>query len=109
MVAISEISNRSRYRNVMELNFLFSDEKRSKSSEYLSMEPGPSHYFTDDVKAMNPLIPEIHNHRENCVTVKVSRRTQKVEIFLANERSGLAFFSTDLGTISEVMLSLFLE
>ena len=31
--------------------------------------------------------------------VKVSRRTQKVEVHLANERSGLAFFSTDLGHI----------
>ena len=29
-------------------------------------------------------------------TVKVSRRTQKVEIYLANEGSGLAFFITDL-------------
>ena len=31
--------------------------------------------------------------------VKVSRRTQKVGIYLANEGSGLAFFSTDLGLI----------
>ena len=29
----------------------------------------------------------------------MSRRTQNVEIYLANERSGLAFFSTDLGHI----------
>ena len=29
----------------------------------------------------------------------MSRRTQKVEIYLANEGSGLAFFSTDLGHI----------
>ena len=27
----------------------------------------------------------------------MSRRTQNVEIYLANERSGLAFFNTDLG------------
>ena len=45
------------------------------------------------------LIQERHNHRENCITVKVSRRTQKVEIYLANERSVPAFFSTDLGHI----------
>ena len=48
---------------------------------------------------MNTLIQERHNHSENCVTVKMSRRTQKVEIYLANEGSGLAFFSTDLGHI----------
>ena len=29
----------------------------------------------------------------------MSRRTQKIEIYLANERSGLAFFCTDLGHI----------
>ena len=48
---------------------------------------------------MNTLIPERPNHSENSITVKVSRRTQKVEIYLANEGSGLAFFSTDLGHI----------
>ena len=48
---------------------------------------------------MNTLIQEIHNHRENCITVKVSRRTQKVEIYHANEVSGLAFFSTGRGHI----------
>ena len=50
---------------------------------------------------MNTLIQERHNHSENCITVKVSRRAldQKVEIYLANEGSSLAFFSTDLGHI----------
>ena len=42
---------------------------------------------------------EKHKESEICVTVKVSRRTQKNEIYLANEGSGLAFFSTDLGHI----------
>ena len=46
---------------------------------------------------MNILIQERRNHSENCITVKVSRRTQKVEIYLANEGSGLPFFNTDLG------------
>ena len=46
---------------------------------------------------MNILIQERHNHSENCIKVKVSRRTQKNEIYLANEGSGLAFFSTGLG------------
>ena len=46
---------------------------------------------------MNTLIPERNNHNETCLTVKVSRRTQKVVIMLANDSSGLAFCSTDFG------------
>ena len=51
----------------------------------------------DFVEAMNTLIQERHNHSEFCITIKVSRRTQKVEIYLAIEGSCLAFFFTDLG------------
>ena len=75
------------------------DKKFSKWSEFYYLEPGLYPSITDIVEAMNTLIQERHNHSENCITVKVSRRTQKVEIYLANERSGLAFFSTDLGHI----------
>ena len=49
---------------------------------------------------MNTLIQERHSHSKNCITLNVSRRRQKVEIYLANEGSGLAFFSMDLGHIS---------
>ena len=45
---------------------------------------------------MNTLIQKKHNHSEICITVEVSQRMQKVEIYLATEGSGLAFFSTDL-------------
>ena len=48
---------------------------------------------------MNTLIQERNNHNETCITVKVSRRTQKVVITLANDGSGVAFCSTDLGHI----------
>ena len=58
---------------------------------------------------MNTLIQEIHNHTKNGIRVKVSRRTQKVEIYLANEGSGLALFSMDLGSFSDVMLVMNLE
>ena len=44
---------------------------------------------------MNTLIHERNNDNETCITIKVSRRTQKVVIMLANESSGLAFRSTD--------------
>ena len=46
---------------------------------------------------MNTLIQERNKHNETCITVKVSRRTQKVVIMLANDSSGLAFCSNDLG------------
>ena len=39
------------------------------------------------------------NHNETCITVKVSRRTQKVVIMLASDTSGFVFCSTDLGHI----------
>ena len=48
---------------------------------------------------MNTLIQEKNNYNETCITVKVSRRTKKVVNMLANDTSGLAFCSTDLGQI----------
>ena len=48
---------------------------------------------------MNAPIQERNNHNETYITVKVCRRTQKVVIMLANNTSGLAFCSTDLGHI----------
>ena len=53
---------------------------------------------------MNILIQERHNHSKNCIKVKVSRRTQKVEIYLANERSCLKFLSKDLGHIFGIIV-----
>ena len=87
------------YQNVTEGKFLFFDKKLSNSSEFYYLEPGFYPSNRDFVEAMNTLLQDRHNHSENCITVKVSRRTQKVEIYLANEGSGLAFFSTDLGQI----------
>ena len=98
-VAISEIFYPSMYQNVMEGKFMFFDKKLSKSSEFSYLEPGLYPSITDIVEAMNILIQERHNHCQNCIKVKVSRRTQKIEISFANEGSGLAFFSTDLGHI----------
>ena len=98
-VAISEISYPSRYQNVTEGKFMFFDKKLSKSSEFYYLEPGLYPSITDIVEAMNILIQERHNHSENCIKLKLSRKTQNVEIYLAKEASGLALFSTDLGHI----------
>ena len=98
-VAISEISYPSMYQNVTEGKFMFFDKRLSKTLEFYYLETGLYPSITDIVEATNILIQEKHNHSENCIKMKVSRRMQKVEIYLANEGFGLAFFSTDLGHI----------
>ena len=96
-VAISEFSYPSIYQNVTEGKFMFYDEKLSKTTEAYYLEPDLCSSITDIVEAMNTLIQERNNHRDTCVTIKDSRVTQKVKVFLANEESSLAIFSTDLG------------
>ena len=76
---------------------MFYDEKLSKTTEAYYLEPGLYSSITDIVEAMNTLIQEGNNHRDTCITIKVSRVTQEVKLYLANEDSSLAFFSTDLG------------
>ena len=98
-VAVSEISYPSIYQNITEGYFEFFDEKLSKSTSPYNLEPGLYTSITDIVEAMNTLIQERNNHNETCITVKVSRRSQKIVIILANDFSGLAFFNTDLGHI----------
>ena len=46
---------------------------------------------------MNTIIQERHNHSGSCITRKVFRRKQKVQIKHANEGSGPKFFSTEFG------------
>ena len=67
-----------------------------KSSEFYYLEPGLYPSFTDMVEAKNNLIQERHNHSKSCIRVKLPQRTQNVEIFLANEETGLVFFNTYL-------------
>ena len=98
-VAISEISYPSMYQNITEGKFKFSDEKLSNFTSTYNLEPGLYTSITDIVEAMNTLIQERNNHNETCITFKVSRRTQKVVIIVANNSSGLAFCSIDLGHI----------
>ena len=78
---------------------MFYDEELSKTTEAYYLEPGLYSSITDIVEAMNTLIQERNNHRDTCITIKVSRVTQKVKVYLANEESSLAIFSTDLGHI----------
>ena len=107
-VSISEISYQSMYQNITEGYFKFFDEKFSKTTSTYNLQPGLYTSITDIVEAMNTLIQERNNHNETCITVKVSRRSQKVVIIFANDTSGLAFRSTDwvtfLGTMWETNL-----
>ena len=86
-VAISEISYPSMYQNVTEGKFKFYDDKLSKTTEAYYLEPGLYSSITDIVEAMNTLIQERNNHRDTCITIKVSTVTQKVKVYLANEES----------------------
>ena len=95
-VTNSEISYPSMYQKVTEGKFMFYDEKLSKTTEAYYLEPGQYFSITDIVERTNTLIQERNNHREICITIKVSRLTQKVKVYLANEESSLAIFSTDL-------------
>ena len=96
-VAISEISYPSMYQNITEGKFKSFNEKLSKSTSTYNLEHGIYTSITDIVEAMNTLIQERNHHNETCITVEVSRRTQKVVIMLANDTSGLAFCSINLG------------
>ena len=92
-VATSEISYTFLYQNITEGNFKFSDEKCSKSTSTYNLEPGLYTCITDIVEDMNTLIQEGNNHNETCITVKVSRRTQKVVIMLVIIRLAVLWFS----------------
>ena len=85
------------YQKMTEGKIKFFDEKLSKSTRTYNLEPGLYTSITDIVEAMNMLIQERNKHNETCITVRVSRRTQKFVVMLANDVSRLAFCSTDLG------------
>ncbi len=87
------------YQNVRQRILMFFDKKFSTSSEFCYLEPGLYPSIIDIVEEMSTLIQERNKNSENCIRVKVSRRTQKVEIHQAKEGSGLALFSAERGHI----------
>ena len=94
------------YQNVTEGKFMFFDKKLLKSSEFYYLEPGLFPPLRVIVEAMNTRIQQRHNHSKNCITAKVSRRTQKVEVYLGNKGSGLAQV---WDIFSDVLLAMDLE
>ena len=108
-VAISEISYPSTYQNNTEEKFMFFDKKLSESSEFYYLEPGLYPSITDIVEAMNILIQKRHNHSENCIKVKVSRRTQMLRFTLQMKHPVLHSLVQIWDTFSEVMLVMNLD
>ena len=85
------------YQNVREGKIIFFDTKIFKIVPYLLSATRSSPFITDFVDAMTSLIQKRHNLGKCCITIKVSRRMQRIEMYLAKERSCLAFFRTDQG------------
>ena len=57
----------------------------------------PSFFNTDFFDAMKALIQKRQNQKESCITVKATLQTQAVEVYVAIEKSGPAFFITNFG------------
>ena len=95
--AISKKCYPSICQNVTEENFMFFDKIYQRTSKCYYLEPGVYTFFTNNVESKKFLNQERKNRSESCVTVKVSRRLQRVEVYLESEGSGIAFFSTYLG------------
>ena len=77
---------------------MFYDERHSKITEACHLEPGLHSFITVIVEAMNTLIQDRNNYKDNCFLIKISRVTQK-KVYLANEKSSVAMFCTDWGHI----------
>ena len=87
------------YQNVTDRKFQLFEAIHSKTTTADCLEPGLYSSVPDIVEAMKLLTQEKNNHHENCITVKVSRRTQKIELPLISDDSSLVIFSTDLGNL----------
>ena len=85
------------YQNVTEGKFMVFDKNFSNSSELYYLEPG----LTLPLRIL--LKPWTLSFRKDTTTAKIvsqlkcHQNAKKNEIYLANEGSGVAFFSTDLG------------
>ena len=84
-------------------------EHFSEKSESCYLEVGLYPSITDVFHSMNSLIQERYDDSESCITVKMSQRTQEVEIYLANEGFGFAFLSRTYDTFSVELLVMNLE
>ena len=102
-VAFSETFLPSMYQNITEGKFMVYDDQLSKATEAYYFEPGLYSSISELFQAMNTLIQERNNHRDNCITNKVSRVTPKAKVFLANKESSLTTSSTVLDIYLEEM------
>ena len=79
--------------------YFFHGKELSKTKEYYYLEAGFSPSITNIVESMNSLIQNRNNHNTTCISVKVDRRTQKVESLLVSYESCLVITSIELAHI----------
>ena len=89
----------SMYQKFTGGRFMIFVRNLSKLTEFYYLEPDPYSSVTDIIDAMNTPIQERYKHNRSCLPLKVSRRMETNEIYLANFRSGRAFSKVDLGHI----------
>ena len=87
------------YQNVLEGKSMFYVDNFSKIKVAYYLQTGLYSSMSDIVEVMNTLIQKGNNHRGTSIKIKVSRVTQKIKVYLANEESNLVIFSTGLGHI----------
>ena len=58
----------------------FYNEKLFETTEVYCLQPGLYSSIIDIVEAMNNFIQETDNHRDTCITIKLSRVTQKIKV-----------------------------
>ena len=88
---------------------MFLDKKLSILSELYYLKPGPYPSITDIIEAMITPIQERHNHSENCITVKVPRRTQRMRFTMQMQNLDSHSLVRTWDTFSEVRLAMNLE
>ena len=96
-------------QNVTEGKFMFLYKKFSNLPGFYYLEPGLYPSITDIVEAMNTLIQDRNNHCENCITVKMSRRTQKLIFTLQMKDLVMHSLVRIWDTFSEVVLVMNLD
>ena len=88
---------------VREWKFVFFNTKIPNSAKLHYPEPGLNPSITKIFKSMNRLIQERHKGSDKTITIKMSRRTQNLELYLANEKFGFPPLVLTLATILEAL------
>ena len=108
-VTISELSDISRYWTVTERKFISLLKNVSNPIQFYFLEPGLRASITDSVEAKKFFIQIRKNHKENCLTIKVSQEHKKLRFILLVKHLVLHFLLRLWDTFSKKMLARTLE